>query len=400
MTEYPQYLFKSFAKTTGLCVRLYQNEQPAYYYSSTHLLPDPVAPQLEEIFASPHRAGIVMTPLYQHYGYARLGHDSMVILGPTAALKEDPAQMDSLAFLLGVSEGEKALYLRRLCCSPEVSAAHLAWMLSFFVTAVSGTVFDVQEVYIETQIEPVEQEIAHAHTTESFEIYENADLAETVLTSYRIERIMDLYVQNGQVEQMAELFESMPSVKAGKMAKDSLRQTKNMLICGATTLSRAAIDGGLEPQFAFKLSDLYIQKSEILHDPEAIMGLMREMALDFTGRVRALRYEGVQDSKFFEDCVRYVKQHLFSRILVKDMAEHLGMSGAYLSTRFRAAAGKPLSQFILEQKIDESKQLLRYADKDIADISMHLAFSSQSHFQNVFKKQVGMTPLEYRRQLS
>ncbi len=398
MAEYSQYLFKSFAKTTGLCVRLYQNRLPAYYYSSTHLLPDPVAPQLEEIFASEHRAGVIVTPLYQHYGFARLGRDNMVIIGPTAALKEDAAEMDALAFLLGVSEGEKPLYLRRLCCSPQVSAEHLAWMLSFFVTAAGGAVFGVEEVHIETKIEPLLQEIARDHSSEIFEIYEDIDLAESVITSYRFERIANLYVKNGQVEQMAELFEAAPSIKAGKMAKDNLRQAKNMLICAATTMSRAAIDGGLEPQSAFKLSDLYIQKSEILRDPDIVFGLMREMSMDFTGRVRALSYSGAQDSKLFEDCARYVKQHLFSRILVADMARHFGVSGAYLSTRFRAAAGKPLGQFVLEQKICAAKPLLRYADKSIADIAMHLAFSSQSHFQNVFKKYEGVTPLEYRRQ--
>ncbi len=400
MSVYPQYLFKSFAKTSGLGVRLYQNRQSTYYYSSTHLFPDPVTPQLGEIFQSPHRAGVIMTPLYQHYGYARLDNDSIVILGPTAALKEDPAQLDTLTFVLGVSKDEKPLYLQRLCCASEVSAEHLAWMLSFFITAVDGEVFGVEEVHIETEVEPQQRDIALAYSSESFEQYENVNLSEPVLTSFRFERIANMYVKTGRVEQIAELFEAMPKIKAGKMAKDTLRQTKNMLICAATTMSRAAIDGGLEPQSSFKLSDLYIQKCEILRDSGSVMGLMREMALDFTVRVRALSYGDVQSTKFFEDCKQYIKQHLFSRILVKDMAAALGMSTAYLSTRFCTAAGKPLSQFILEQKINESKQLLCYGDKGIADIAMHLAFSSQSHFQNTFKKFVGMTPLQYRRQFS
>lgn len=397
MKDFQPYLFKSFAKTTGLPVRLYQNGQRAYYYSSTHLLPDPVALQLDEILASPHRAGIIVTPLFQHYGYARLGHDKMVILGPTAVLKEDAPGLDSVTFLLGIPKSEASQYTRRLCCSPEVSAEHLAWMLAFFVTAVEGVAFGVEEVQIDTKIKPLAQDIAQTHSSESFEIYEDTGLAETVLTSFRMERLVDHYVKNGEVEQMAELFESMPSIKAGKMAKDTLRQSKNMLICAATSVSRSAIGGGLEPQSAFKLSDLYIQKSELLRDADSVNALAREMSLDFTNRVRALSYGCEQDSKLFADCARYIKQNLFSRILVKDMAKTLGMSSAYLSTRFRAATGKTLSRFILEKKIDESKQLLGYANKSITEIAMHLGFSSQSHFQNVFKKQEGMTPLEFRR---
>lgn len=398
MGNYKQYLLKSFAKTSGLCVRMYQDRKPYYYYSSTHLMPDPVTPMLEEIFAGKHRAGIIVTPLYQHYGYANLEDGSTVILGPTAALIEDTAQLDSLMFLLGVSDEEKTLYQRRLCCSPEISAEHLAWMLSFFVSAVSGSLFGVENVHINTKTEIVHNDIAHAHTSETFEMYENTALSESVLTSYRFERIANLYVKNGQVEQMEDLFETIPSIKAGKMSKDFLRQAKNEFICAATTISRAAIEGGIEPQSAFKLSDLYIQRSEILREPENIQVLMREMAVDFAARVRALNYCGALDSKLFEDCARYIKQHLFNRILVKEMAEHFGMSCAYLSTRFCAFSGKPLGRFILEQKVNESKQLLRYSEKSITDIAMHLAFSSQSHFQNVFKKLTGMTPLAYRRQ--
>lgn len=398
MKEYSQYLFKSFAKTTGLSARLYKDRTPVYYYSSTHLFPDPVSPQLERILLSPHRAGVIMMPLYQHYGFAHLNHGYMLILGPTAALNEDPMELDQIAFLLGVSGEEKTLYLRRLCCAPEVSAERLAWILSFFVTAMEGKVFGVEQVHIETEIVPLRPGIARTHASESFESYENTDLSETVLTSYRFERIGNLYVKNGQVEQLIDLFEAVPKIKAGKMAKDALRQTKNMFICAATTMSRAAIDGGLEPQSAFKLSDLYIQKSEILREPTAITSLMQEMVLDFAARVRALNYGNAQDSQLFQDCARYVKQHLFSRILVQDVAEHLGISKAYLSTRFHAITGKNLSQFILEQKMNEAMQLLRYSNKSIADISSHLAFSSQSHFQNAFKKQTEVTPLEYRRQ--
>lgn len=398
MREYPPYLFKSFAKTTGLCVRLFHNRQPAYYYSSTHLLPDPATLLMDEIFASVHRAGVIVTPLYQHYGYAHLGNDNLVVLGPTAALEEDAAQLDSLAFLLGVSEAEKPLYLQRLCCSPEISAEHLAWMLSFFITALDGEVFGVEEVHIATTIKPQQQEIAHAHMSETFDVYEDIDLSKTVLTSYRFERICNLYVKNGQVEQLADLFEAVPKIQAGKMAKDTLRQSKNMFICAATIISRAAIEGGLAPQSAFKLSDLYIQKCEILREPGALLALMREMSLDFAGRVRAHNYGSAQESKLFENCTQYIKQHLFSRILVKDMAESLGMSPSYLSSRFSATTGKTLTQFIQEQKVLEAKLLLRYTEKSIADIAMHLAFSSQSHFQNAFKQQVTLTPLAYRRQ--
>ncbi len=128
------------------------------------------------------------------------------------------------------------------------------------------------------------------------------------------------------------------------------------------------------------------------------MVLMKEMAKDMVERVKSINYGEVQNFKIFEDCYYYVKKNLYSRIQVSDIAQELGISRSYLSNMFREKTGRTLSQFIIDQKIVEAKRLLQFTDKSIVDIAIHLGFSSQSHFQNTFKKQVGQTPLEYKRE--
>lgn len=50
----------------------------------------------------------------------------------------------------------------------------------------------------------------------------------------------------------------------------------------------------------------------------------------------------------------------------------------------------------MRYKLEEAKSLLTYSDKSLGEISSYLSFSSQSYFQNVFKKKYGITPLQYR----
>ena len=57
-----------------------------------------------------------------------------------------------------------------------------------------------------------------------------------------------------------------------------------------------------------------------------------------------------------------------------------------------------LTDFILRKKSEEAGRLLTYTDKSLTSVSEYLGFSSQSHFARVFKKYMGMTPAEYRRQ--
>ena len=54
-------------------------------------------------------------------------------------------------------------------------------------------------------------------------------------------------------------------------------------------------------------------------------------------------------------------------------------------------------QYILMQKIDHAKDLLRYSVYRIEEIAVYLSFGSQSSFTTAFKAKTGMTPNQYRK---
>lgn len=92
----------------------------------------------------------------------------------------------------------------------------------------------------------------------------------------------------------------------------------------------------------------------------------------------------------------YVQHHLSDAIKTEDIAGALYMSRPYLSKKFKEETGENIADFILKEKTEEAKRLLRYSDKPITAISSYLGFSSPSHFSRVFKAYVGSTPREYR----
>ncbi|MCF0137717.1 MAG: helix-turn-helix transcriptional regulator, partial [Oscillospiraceae bacterium] len=93
----------------------------------------------------------------------------------------------------------------------------------------------------------------------------------------------------------------------------------------------------------------------------------------------------------------YTLRHISRRVTAEELSRELGMSRSHFCRRFKEETGVAVTDFITELRIDEAKRLLTVSRKSLGEISDCLGFSSQSHFQNVFKAHTGETPTEYRK---
>ncbi|WP_223110666.1 helix-turn-helix domain-containing protein [Paenibacillus sinensis] len=213
--------------------------------------------------------------------------------------------------------------------------------------------------------------------------------------TYNLEQQMLAYVRGGDTDKLSALFENSVRSKAGTIAKDTLRQEKNIFIISSTLVTRAAIEGGLDVETAYQLSDIYIQQAEGISLVDSLSLLRQQMVLDFAERVAKNKLPSNASSVTIK-CIQYIKKNINTILLVHDIARDLGVSASYISSKFIKDTGISLNTFINMEKLEEAKRLLAFSDKSLSEISSYLCFSSQSYFQNLFKKHVGMTPLKYR----
>lgn len=202
-------------------------------------------------------------------------------------------------------------------------------------------------------------------------------------------------VRGGEVAALKEWTASAPAVHSGILAAEQLRQAKNTFVVLATLVPRAAIHGGMDEDEAFELSDEFIQRCERFNSLQQITNLQYNIVLEFAERVERIRLGG-QPTTLTIAVTNYIRKHLSERISVENLAKELFMSRPYLSSKFREETGETLTDFILKEKTEEAKRLLRYSDKSATAIGAYLGFSSQSHFTRVFRKYSGKTPAEYR----
>jgi len=97
--------------------------------------------------------------------------------------------------------------------------------------------------------------------------------------------------------------------------------------------------------------------------------------------------------------IEYIHRHLDRDLKLPDLAAVTGMSQSHFARLFKQALGVTLRQYIIQQRIERSKHLLKQnLHLQIADIAIQCGFANQIHFTKSFRQITGITPKAYREQ--
>ncbi len=112
------------------------------------------------------------------------------------------------------------------------------------------------------------------------------------------------------------------------------------------------------------------------------------MLIDYTARVEKQKFSNIK-SKLIVDVINYIKHNLHEPVNITKLAKSVFVSRTYLASKFKAETGLSLSEFYIEQKIEEAKSLLRYTNKSLSVIATYLGFFRkvilQTHLKNMLK---------------
>ncbi len=92
----------------------------------------------------------------------------------------------------------------------------------------------------------------------------------------------------------------------------------------------------------------------------------------------------------------YVDEHLPHELKREEIADLVHFHPAYLSRFFKSRTGTSLSQYIVNQRIEKAKVLLKQSELQVNHIVHRLGYYNTSHFTRTFKQATGFTPRQYR----
>lgn len=111
---------------------------------------------------------------------------------------------------------------------------------------------------------------------------------------------------------------------------------------------------------------------------------------------RKAEYRGGMPEARLNRVLDFINQNLAKDLRLWELAQLAGMSPHYFCELFKASTGMTAYQYVLRARMDRAKQYLRDPKMTVAGAGLAVGFDDQSHFTKVFRRMIGVTPMNYR----
>lgn len=106
--------------------------------------------------------------------------------------------------------------------------------------------------------------------------------------------------------------------------------------------------------------------------------------------------DGLSKQKL-RQAIEYIQEHLSEDLSLNDIANELGMSQYYFCHLFKRSTGMSPHQFLIRQRVEQAKCLLKQPERTILSVAMECGFANQSHLARCFRQYTGINPNQFRK---
>ncbi|MCL6571451.1 MAG: response regulator [Bacillus sp. (in: Bacteria)] len=107
--------------------------------------------------------------------------------------------------------------------------------------------------------------------------------------------------------------------------------------------------------------------------------------------------ELIETSKQFKKILQYINDHLSHEITLKHIGDYVYLNPQYVGQLFKSELNQTFTDYITEERLKRAKQLLKGTSLKVYEVAQLSGYKSPKHFMTVFKQEVGITPVQYRK---
>ena len=126
---------------------------------------------------------------------------------------------------------------------------------------------------------------------------------------------------------------------------------------------------------------------------DTVIALLQRHISEFETSVKESRFD-------LEALDRYIEQHLANKISVAQLAGSVFLGESQFHMLFKDQMGITPHQYVLGKRIDRARRLIEQGNLSLGQVAELAGFSGQSSFTHTFSRLQGMSPSQYKKQIS
>ena len=204
-------------------------------------------------------------------------------------------------------------------------------------------------------------------------------------------------VRNGNSEKALRCLVRFRSLISARRFRNTLRDAQYFLIVFNTQLRMTAQAAGIHPFFIGEIAEKYSFKIDAMTSDKDYPKLMQEMIRGYCMLINnqnLSKYSGV-----IRDVIMQIQIGLGEDLSLSSIAERLNINPSYLSALFTKEVGMSLTEYIHRKRIEASMQYMNDPSVPIKEIIVRVGIYDLNYFSRLFKRYVGMSPTQYRKEI-
>ncbi len=211
---------------------------------------------------------------------------------------------------------------------------------------------------------------------------------------YDMEHGMLDAVKEGNVKQALHFHNLFMGFSLDPRTGDPIRDGKNMLHAVDTLLRKAAEEAYVHPLYLDHLSRNMVTQIESLQTLTELEHFCGTMIRRYCLLVKS--HSRREYTPMIRDILSYIDFNYQERITLTSLSDQFSVSKSHLSTVFHKEVGQTLTDYINSVRIERAILLLNTTNDSMPMIAEKCGFSDANYFTRTFKKNKGMSPLQYR----
>lgn len=159
-------------------------------------------------------------------------------------------------------------------------------------------------------------------------------------------------------------------------------------------LSRAAVEGGADSEEVLAINTEFVQDICMLNTTAEI-DLAAAKALDRYLQV-VQRNNSIKNHQIIQGIKEFIRKNYSKNLTLEEIAASVYRSPYYVSRIFKEEQAITVMDYVTQVRVEEAKKLLRNPCYQIDEIAEKLGYNDASYFSKVFRRNVGMSPTQFR----